>query len=194
MDNNFVAKSSSFNKFSIVSVSNVITVKNVDIIARVINKFSKKNTDIEIVWNHFGDGDMLPDIKKYLYNEGAENLKSVFHGRVSNNNIFEFYSNNPVDLLMNLSSSEGIPVSIMEAISFGIPILATDVGGVSEIVNEKTGLLIDLELNDDIVSDYLKEMFDNPKDRMEVRNYWQTNYSASANYKKFAEELVSLSQ
>ena len=128
-DNNFIAKKSSLNKFSIVSVSNVIAVKNVDLIARVIKKFCIDNSDIEIVWNHFGDGDKLPKVKNDMYKENVENLKSVFHGRVSNTEIFEFYSNNSVDVLINLSSSEGIPVSIMEAISVGIPILATDVGG-----------------------------------------------------------------
>lgn len=192
-DNNFIAKKSHLNKFSIVSVSNVIAVKNVDLIARVIKKFSIDNPDIEIVWNHFGDGDTLPKIKKDMYKENVENLKCVFHGRVSNTEIFEFYSNNSVDILINLSSSEGIPVSMMEAISVGIPILATNVGGVSEIVNEKTGVLIDLETDEDTISNHLKEIFDSPKNRLEIRDYWLKNYSANINYKTFAEELILLS-
>lgn len=193
-DNNFIAEKSPLNKFSIVSVSNVIAVKNVDLIARVIKKFSIDNSDIEIVWNHFGDGDKLPKIKKEIHEENVENLKCVFHGRVSNTEIFEFYSNNSVDILINLSSSEGIPVSMMEAISVGIPILATDVGGVSEIVNEKTGILIDLGMNEEVISNYLKDIFNNPKDRLEIREYWLKNYSANINYKAFAKELILLSQ
>lgn len=45
-----------------------------------------------------------------------------------------------------MSDSEGIPVSIMEAMSFGIPVIARNVGGMSEIVNEENGLLLE---NDD---------------------------------------------
>jgi len=45
-------------------------------------------------------------------------------------------------LFINTSSSEGIPVSMMEAQSFGIPILAMDVGGVREIVGPQTGRLL----------------------------------------------------
>lgn len=43
-----------------------------------------------------------------------------------------------------MSDSEGIPVSIMEAMSFGIPVIARNVGGMSEIVNEENGLLLEM--------------------------------------------------
>ena len=49
---------------------------------------------------------------------------------------------------------EGIPVSIMEAI-VSIPIIATDVGGVSEIVNEETGLLVNKNPNLDKIADLI---------------------------------------
>lgn len=52
------------------------------------------------------------------------------------------YSEHPVDVFINLSTNEGVPVSIMEAISFDIPIVATDVGGTSEIVTDETGILV----------------------------------------------------
>ncbi len=48
-----------------------------------------------------------------------------------------FFKENSVDLFINASITEGTPVSIMEAISCGIPIIATDVGGNPEIVSEK---------------------------------------------------------
>ena len=53
---------------------------------------------------------------------------------------------------MNVSESEGIPVSIMEASSFGIPVIATNVGGVGEIVeNGYNGLLLNKDfLNRDL--------------------------------------------
>jgi len=48
---------------------------------------------------------------------------------------------------MNLSETEGIPVSIMEAQSAGVPILATNLGGTSEIVNNENGFLVEKDFN-----------------------------------------------
>ncbi len=40
------------------------------------------------------------------------------------------------------SSTEGIPVSIMEAMAIGVPVVATPVGGIPELVGESTGVLV----------------------------------------------------
>lgn len=48
---------------------------------------------------------------------------------LGNQLVYDFYRNNDVDVFVNLSESEGIPVSIIETISFGVPVVATDVGG-----------------------------------------------------------------
>jgi glycosyltransferase involved in cell wall biosynthesis len=51
---------------------------------------------------------------------------------------------NKVDVLILLSSQEGLPMSIIEAMSIGLPVVATSVGGISEaVVDGKTGLLIE---------------------------------------------------
>lgn len=47
------------------------------------------------------------------------------------------------DVVVNPSDVEGLPVSLLEAMSYSRPVVATDVGGVSKVViNEETGLLV----------------------------------------------------
>jgi len=46
------------------------------------------------------------------------------------------------DLALLSSDNEGTPVSLIEAAAAGLPAVATDVGGVSEVVNEGTGILV----------------------------------------------------
>ncbi|MBK8368427.1 MAG: glycosyltransferase [Bacteroidetes bacterium] len=96
----------------------------------------------------------------------------------------DFYKDKPVDLFVNVSEIEGIPVSIMEAISFGIPCIGTNVGGVSEIVNEQTGFLIDknFEPNEvaELLSKYLSKLpLEKNEFRLGVKLFWKENYDAS---------------
>ncbi len=125
--------------FNIVSCSNVIPVKRVHLLAKALSKV----TDKEISWTHFGDGEGFESLKKIAAETLPENIKYSFPGRIPNSQIFDYYNQNSVNLFVNVSSSEGLPVSIMEATSFGIPIIATNVGGTGEIVeNGKNGFLI----------------------------------------------------
>ena len=62
---------------------------------------------------------------------------------------------NQVDLFCNVSEYEGVPISIMEAMAYGIPCLATHVGGVSEIVNCQTGILIEKNSSANQIKNYI---------------------------------------
>ena len=81
-----------------------------------------------------------------LFELAKSNLKGnvdfEFTGNISNLEVIQFYKNNYVDLFLNLSSSEGIPYTFMEANSFSIPVIAPNIGGVSEIVTNKNGYLL----------------------------------------------------
>jgi glycosyltransferase involved in cell wall biosynthesis len=113
-----------------------------------------------------------------------------------NKDIFEFYNSNPLDIFVNVSSSEGLPVSIMEAQSCGIPAAATAVGGTPETVTNENGIL--LEENPDPV-DTAKKILALYKDKETLlkkkklsRSNWETNFNAASNYPNFANELAEL--
>lgn len=126
--------------FNIVSCSNVIPVKRVHLLVDALSGIKGR----KISWTHFGDGEDFERIKKLAESSLPENIKYDFKGRVPNSEIYDYYNQNNVNLFINVSESEGLPVSIMEAISFGIPIIATDVGGTGEIVSDgENGFLLD---------------------------------------------------
>ena len=113
---------------------------------------------------------------------------------MSNKDIMEFYKINSVNLFITTSETESLPVSIQEAISFGIPIIATNVGGVSEIVNEKTGYLIDKKFDVKEVASLIGEFKNSSENsasfRNGVRNFWLNNFEANAVYEDFYQELI----
>ncbi|MFA7273179.1 MAG: glycosyltransferase [Crocinitomicaceae bacterium] len=123
--------------FTLVSCSNLIKVKRVDLIAKALGEID----DIKIKWVHFGDGVCREMIEEFIQNM-PDAISVELKGSVSNKEIYAYYAKLKPDLFINVSSSEGVPVSIMEAMSFGIPVIATDVGGNGEIVNQKNGFLL----------------------------------------------------
>jgi len=179
--------------FRIVSCSSLINVKRVHLL---ISALGLVRSPKKIIWNHFGEGPLEKELKA-LAEETIGNLSGVeykFMGRVMNAQIMEFYNTNNVDLLINTSSSEGIPVSIMEAQSFGIPVIATDTGGTAEIITKETGILLPVDF--DIAGlarkiEYLLNLDLSEKARMkrEIYDNWHTNFNAFTNFEKFIGDL-----
>src|SRR5699024_8934872 len=122
----------------IVSCSHIIPIKRVELILKALD--SMENYNIE--WTHIGDGERLTEIKNLAQKKINNRLKIYFMGNQQNKDIHKLYSSKPFDLFINVSIAEGIPVTLMEAIAYGIPIIATDVGGNSEIVRDEFGKLI----------------------------------------------------
>lgn len=169
----------------VISCSNVIHLKRIDLIISALSKL--KNEKIQ--WVHFGDGELMEKIKE----TAAEKLESgtyQFFGRVSNSRIHDYYQNNSITLFVNASDTEGIPVSIMEAISYGIPVVATDVGGVSECVhNGINGILIPPDDADALANAILKILKLNHSDyytlRKNARMVFEKEWNAKKNFSEF---------
>lgn len=92
-----------------------------------------------------------------------------------------------------MSSSEGIPVSIMEATSFGIPTVALNVGGVGEIVNERNGMLLGQVATPREIAVAITSI-DNKNSvqfRRQVKEVWDERYNADKNYVQFQAMLAT---
>ncbi|HWP42238.1 MAG TPA: glycosyltransferase family 4 protein, partial [Blastocatellia bacterium] len=107
------------------------------VISRVVERLPDKRLKIKIA----GDGplrDRVADLARSL-GLGDENLELL--GELEDmSGVYR-----ETDLLMLTSDLEGTPNVLLEAMSYGIPVAATRVGGVPEIVRDQTGLLSDPE-------------------------------------------------
>lgn len=194
-DSGFSARPSSREKFSIVSCSHLIPLKRLDLLIKGLAHFARQNPDLSIEWNHFGEGELLDKLKV----EASQYLKNIswkFHGFIPNAALLDFYKTHPIDLFASVSETEGIPVSIMEAQSCGIPILATNVGGVSEIVNEENGLLLSAHPTPDDIAQAISSINNNrdiqKQKGLAAKQNWKLNYNAEINYENFCEHLKNL--
>lgn len=185
-----IGKSSSDGVFRIISCSRVEPVKRLEKLVDALSVLD--NDSLQIEWIHVGDGSRYDKLKKYTKSK-LKNIKTLFYGNMKNQDVMELYATKPFDLFLNVSSSEGLPVSIMEALSFGIPCVATDVGGTSEIVIDGiTGKLIPSDFNDSELASIIKN-FINHGDlyvkREACRKYWEEHFQAITNYKQLHESL-----
>lgn len=117
----------------LLSIASAIPVKRVDRLINATRELALARPDLTIVWTHLGGGALLPELKQQAANP-PKNLTITWTGQVAPELIAEHLASRPVDLFVNTSESEGVPVSIMEAMAHGVPVLAPDVGAISEIV------------------------------------------------------------
>lgn len=181
--------------FTIVTCSNLVPVKRLDLVAEALKYLELLYSDIKIKWICIGDGPEREHIQGLV--SSLKVCKVDFLGSMKNAEVLEWYKSNHVDLFVNTSSSEGLPVSIMEVSSFGIPSLATNVGGTSEIVIEaENGKLLPENLTAEMLGEEIKYFFEMPlaereRLRLRARQIWENSFSAEKNYRAFAEELHS---
>lgn len=118
----------------ICSCSNVIALKRIDKIIETLAKVDLP--DRHITWTHFGAGPLREQLTQQAQAQLANhsNVTVDWRGEVSNAQIMDFYATHAVTCFITLSRTEGLPVSIMEAMAYGIPVIATDVGGIKEML------------------------------------------------------------
>ena len=167
--------------FQIVSCSYIVPVKRVAFLAKVIGQLGFK-----VNWTHIGDGPLRGEVEKEtaLY---PEHVSGTLLGAMPNEKVLEYYSTHHIDLFVNVSESEGVPVSIMEAFSFGIPVAATDVGGVAEIVDDTVGRLLPADVTERQLVDAITAIYNSDKAamRQNARQRWAEKCDAVRNYSQF---------
>lgn len=148
------------------------------------------------MWYHFGTGKLEKEIERYCKEKLTKDSYKLC-GYVDNKEILKKYKEYNANFFINMSDSEGIPVSIMEAMSFGIPVIARNVGGMSEIVNEENGLLLENDDAEDAASKISSLLTDcrektGKYETMCKKAYdtWNERYNAEKNYNIFYSQMM----
>ncbi|HEX2980093.1 MAG TPA: glycosyltransferase [Anaerolineaceae bacterium] len=151
--------------FTILSCSAVVPVKRVHLIVEALAQIKSK----KIRWVHLGDGELMGAVSDLCRNKLGENVRYELKGAVPHSSVREFLRTNEVNLFVNVSASEGIPVSMMEAFLFGIPAIATDVGGTSELCRDGiNGFLVAKDFDSKDLARRIEKMVDLTKNDVEA--------------------------
>lgn len=131
----------------ILTVARATEIKRPGQCIDMVEAIAVARPDWHIEWTFIGDGPELETLRQRADSNRCSNLTIIPAGALPHHDVMNYYATHATDWFMLLSTSEGLPVSILEAMSFGVPVIATDVGGVSEAVNDETGLLLPVNVD-----------------------------------------------
>jgi glycosyltransferase involved in cell wall biosynthesis len=115
--------------FVVGSMGRMFPVKDYPLMVEIAREVCRETDKIR--FELAGDGPEWAKIKDLVERYGLEK-QFILRGFVED--LSGFYQG--LDLFLNTSLHEGIPLSVLEAMSFGIPILAPNVGGLKEMIND----------------------------------------------------------
>jgi colanic acid/amylovoran biosynthesis glycosyltransferase len=180
---------------SVISCSFLKKLKRVDLIIDSLDYIIATYPDVKIAWTHIGDGELFDEIRHYALEKISTRAKVVFAGYLNESQIMDMYRNEPFDVFINVSTSEGLPVSLMEAASVGLPLIATDVGGTREIVESRNGFLIPSNSSPEAIGSAVLR-FKDKKWASTLRNQsrllWSEKFNAVKNHNMFCQELMNI--
>ncbi len=129
----------SANSVDLVAIGRLDPIKGFHVLLEACKRLEKEGVSWSL--NLVGDGPLMPELVEHARNLKIDH-KVIFVGAADQRRIREYLD--AADTLVLSSFLEGLPVVLMEAMAMALPVIATRVGGVTELVeHEQSGLLVD---------------------------------------------------
>ncbi len=125
--------------FNFVTVGSLFHIKGYDIL---IEAFAKIAHDNNFKLTIVGDGNQRTLLQQLIVKHNLQS-KVLLVGRKSRPEVADILANS--DVYVSSSRNENFSVSVLEALSVGLPVVATICGGIKECINGSNGLLVPTE-------------------------------------------------
>lgn len=159
------------NKHVVGYVGRFESIKGVYDIPNIFKKIYEKNKDV--IFMIIGDGSLKKSVEKELDYNSIEYLNFKF---INHDELYKYY--NLLDILVLPSENEGYPCTIVEAQCCGVKVVASDVGGVSEAINNygkiiKRGDKFTEEVAESVLSIINENLHNNIEDISNEKYSWE---------------------
>jgi glycosyltransferase involved in cell wall biosynthesis len=129
------------NQLWIGTAARLEPVKNIEMLIEAAKLLAVKYSDVDFHISIFGEGE-LKEILKSRIDQEALTERVILHGH--HDNILPVLD--ALDVFVLTSRHEGLPMSLLEAMSFGTIPVCTAVGGMKEVITHgEDGFLVDLD-------------------------------------------------
>jgi glycosyltransferase involved in cell wall biosynthesis len=171
-------------------VRRLVYKNGIDTLLESAKRAVKKNP--KLVFVVVGKGPDLEEVKERIVQLGMQR-KFRLTGFVSDGDL-PFYYNVADFFVLPSKSGEGLPLVALEAMACGVPVIATNVGGISEVMNEDYGKLVPPNSPDslaDAILDFARK--DLAVLKKDLRTMMERRYSWDKNVERLVriyEELI----
>ena len=175
-------------EFVIICPANLLPVKGHIYLIEAIDSLLQKGYKLKLLLA--GEGLLRKELQLSIVEKGIEN-KVIFLGQLSHKALLDYYSSAQIRLMVLPSvdlgngEHEGVPVSLMEAMSYGVPVISTQTGSINELLPKEAGLTVP-EKNANELAEKIKFLYDNSEEYLKtsklcrkiIEDDWDVNISA----------------
>ena len=191
----YKGKKSNLRKFTAATPANLLEVKGhkylIEACSILINRGVRNFQCI-----FYGEGPMRAKLEALIKGKGLDDYIKML-GAISREKLIMKYKNREIDVVILLSiitksgEHEGIPVALMEAMAYGIPVISTNTGGIPELIGDGSGIMVEEKNTMEIADAIEKLMFDKNLYRM-LSFRGREKVLKEFNIKKNVRNLLSL--
>jgi colanic acid/amylovoran biosynthesis glycosyltransferase len=172
----------------LINVGRLCRDKAQTILIEAMGDLVRRGVDVQLTL--IGGGDERADLEARARREGVADRVHLT-GPMGQDEIVAWYRK--ADLFVLSSIAEGVPVVLMEAMACGLPVVATRIAGIPELVEEGVSGLLVTPGRHDLLADAVAELADDPERRRAMgeagRAKVRADFDAAANGRTVAEHL-----
>lgn len=155
---NYSFKERSFNKVKLLWVRSFSKIYNPILAIDILKALKDENIEAELCMVGPDNDDSLLETKDY---SEKENLKVTFTGKLEKHEWIKLSED--YNLFINTTNFDNMPISVIEAMALGLPVISTNVGGMPFLIkNKHDGVLVKPNNVDAFVS-AIKDIIENQK-------------------------------
>lgn len=181
---------------TVLSVARVASEKRVALNYVLLRALAIARPSIQIKWIHIGDGPLMQELKDTVSRDCHDNLSIELCGACTNDEVHSLYNEISVDWTMLLSTGEGLPVTVCESLSYGVPVIATAVRGIEEALTDDCALMLAPDPEpEEFVRGILPYLDSEPRYaamREAARKRWCQCFNAGALRREFVNKISRL--
>ncbi|MEM7446953.1 MAG: glycosyltransferase family 4 protein [Myxococcota bacterium] len=142
-DPDLVEPEQSSDRFRIGFLGRLVEVKGVDVLIRAVALLKAAHPELSLEVKIAGDGDQCKALQRLAR---ALHITARFTGHLQGKEKERFFQNSDLfcapSRVLSSGRTEGVPVAVLEAMAHGLPIVASSVGGISDVVRSPWGTCI----------------------------------------------------